>query len=144
MFREEALLPEDQRMQFDAIVTPNHLHLPVALDAGAAGFHVLCDKPATLNLAEAVQLREALASSNCLYGLTHTYAGYPLVKEARCRVASGQLGTVRRVVVQYPQGWLASAEDGEDNKQAAWRLDPARAGLSSCMGDNGVHAAHLL
>ena len=144
MFREEALLPEDQRMQFVAIVTPNHLHLPVALDAVAAGFHVLSDKPATLNLAEAVQLREALALSDCLYGLTHTYAGYPLVKEARCRVASGQLGTVRRVVVQYPQGWLASAADGEINKQPIWRLDPARAGLSSCMGDIGVHAAHLL
>ena len=144
MFREEATLPADQRMQFVVIVTPNHLHLPVALMAIEAGFHVLCDKPATLNLAEAITLREALASSDCLYGLTHTYAGYPLVKEARCRVASGQLGTVRRVIVQYPQGWLANAADGEDDKQPIWRLDPARAGLSSCMGDIGVHAAHLL
>jgi predicted dehydrogenase len=144
MFREEALLPADQRMQFVAIVTPNHLHLPVALAAIAAGFHVLSDKPATLNLAEALELREALASSDCLYGLTHTYAGYPMVKEARCRIASGQLGTVRRVVVQYPQGWLASAEDGEGNKQTIWRLDPEKAGLSCCIGDIGVHAAHLL
>jgi predicted dehydrogenase len=144
MFREEAFLPADQRMQFVSIVTPNHLHLPVALAAITAGFHVLSDKPATLNLAEVVQLREALASSDCLYGLTHTYAGYPMVKEARSRIAAGQLGTVRRVAVQYPQGWLATALEQDQNKQAAWRLDPAKAGVSSCMGDIGVHAAHLL
>ncbi|MEP4485467.1 MAG: Gfo/Idh/MocA family oxidoreductase [Halioglobus sp.] len=144
MFREEALLPVDKRMQFVAIVTPNHLHLPVALEAIAAGFHVLSDKPATLSLAEALQLRSALASGDSLYGLTHTYSGYPMVKEARSRIASGELGEVRRVVVQYPQGWLATAVEHDENKQAAWRLDPATAGVSSCMGDIGVHAANLL
>jgi len=143
MIAAEAALPVAQRMQFVAIVTPNHLHYPVAEAALRGGFHVLCDKPATFNLQEALQLREILAETGLLYGLTHTYTGYPLVKEARARVAAGQLGRVRKIVVEYPQGWLAGPEEDKDNKQAAWRLDPARAGVSSCMGDIGVHAANL-
>lgn len=143
MLRAEAALPPAQRMQFVAIVTPNHLHFPIAEAALRAGFHVLSDKPATLDLQEAIRLREILAETGLLYGLTHTYTGYPLVKEARARVAAGELGRVRKVVVEYAQGWLATrAEDG-DNKQAAWRLDPSRAGASCCMGDIGVHAANL-
>ncbi len=143
MLSQEAALPEHERMQFVAIVTPNHLHFPVAEAALRAGFHVMSDKPATFNLAEALQLRDIIATTGLLYGLTHTYTGYPLIKEAKARVASGDLGTIRKVVVEYSQGWLANREEDEGNKQAAWRLDPARAGVSSCMGDIGVHAANL-
>ncbi len=143
MMIAEAALPAEQRMQFVSIVTPNHLHFPVAEAALRAGFHVLSDKPATFDLAEAQQLAATVEETGQLYGLTHTYTGYPLVKEARERVARGELGTVRRVVVEYPQGWLADRQEDEDNKQAAWRLDPQQAGVSSCMGDIGVHAANL-
>lgn len=143
MMSAEAALPADQRMQFVAVVTPNHQHFPVAQAALAAGFHVLSDKPATLSLSEALALRDTVTETGLLYGLTHTYNGYPLVKEARARVAAGELGAIRKVVVEYPQGWLADRQEDEDNKQAAWRLDPAQAGVSSCMGDIGVHAANL-
>ncbi len=143
MMTAEAALPESERMQFVAIVTPNHMHFPVAEAALRAGFHVMSDKPATFNLDEALRLRDLVQETGLLYGLTHTYTGYPLVKEARERVASGQLGAVRKVVVEYPQGWLAGREEDADNKQAAWRLDPQQAGISSCMGDIGVHAANL-
>jgi predicted dehydrogenase len=143
MMTTEAALPEEQRMQFVVIVTPNCQHFPVAEAALRAGFHVLSDKPATLNLAEAIRLKEIVTETGLLYGLTHTYTGYPLVKEARARVAAGELGTIRKVVVEYPQGWLAEREEDKGNKQAAWRLDPKQAGVSSCMGDIGVHAANL-
>lgn len=143
MMRREAQLPATERMDFVAIVTPNHLHFPVAEAALKAGFHVMSDKPATFDLNEALRLREIVKDSGLLYGLTHTYTGYPLVKEARERIAAGELGTVRKVVVEYIQGWLANAEEQGDNKQAQWRVDPARAGISCCMGDIGVHAADL-
>lgn len=143
MMRAEAALPAAQRMQFAAIVTPNHLHFPVAEAALRGGFHLLSDKPATLNLAEALRLRDIVSETGLLYGLTHTYTGYPLVKEARERIAAGELGTIRKLVVEYPQGWLAERVEAGDNKQAAWRLDPARTGASCCMGDIGVHAANL-
>lgn len=143
MFDSESNLPKDQRMQFVSIVTPNNMHYPAAEAALKAGFHVMSDKPATLDLNQALSLRELLHDSGLLYGLTHTYTGYPLVKEARERVARGDLGRIRKVVVDYPQGWLADRQEDEDNKQAAWRLDPAQAGISSCMGDIGVHAANL-
>jgi predicted dehydrogenase len=144
MMEREAALPEDLRMQFVAIVTPNHMHYPVAEAALQAGFHVMSDKPATFSLAQAIKLRSLVAQTGLLYGLTHTYAGYPLVKEARSRIAAGELGNIRKVVVEYSQGWLAGREeDNSDNKQAAWRLDASKAGISSCMGDIGVHAAHL-
>jgi predicted dehydrogenase len=143
MMIAEAALPTAQRMQFVAIVTPNHQHFPVAEAALHRGFHVLSDKPATLNLDEAIHLRSVLAETGLLYGLTYTYTGSPLVKEARARVAAGELGNIRKLVVEYPQGWLAAREEETDNKQAAWRLDPAQAGVSSCMGDIGVHAANL-
>ncbi len=142
MFVAEARLPASQRMDFVSIVTPNHLHYPVAIEAIKHGFHVISDKPATLNLEEALQLKSTLNNSDCLYALTHTYTGYPMVKEARARVASGQLGAVRKVVVEYSQGWLSSSDD-ESSKQASWRLDPHRSGISCCMGDIGVHAANL-
>ncbi len=143
MLAAEAARPASERMQFVAIVTPNHLHFPIADAALRHGFHVLSDKPATLNLDEALRLRERLRETGLLYGLAHAYTGYPLVKEARARVSAGELGCIRKVVVEYPQGWLADRLEAAGNKQAAWRLDPARAGASGCMGDIGVHAASL-
>ncbi|OUS73487.1 oxidoreductase [Pseudoalteromonas sp. A601] len=142
MFIEEAKLPEDKRIDFVVIVTPNHLHFSIAKLAIESGFHVLSDKPATLNLQEALILEQTLNQTECLYGLTHTYTGYPMIKEARHRIAQGELGNIRKVVVEYSQGWLASNED-EQGKQAKWRLDPAKAGISCCIADIGVHAANL-
>jgi len=143
MFAAEAKRPADERMEFVAIVTPNDLHLPVATAAFKHGFHVLSDKPATTSLAECFELRDAQRASGRLYGLTHPYASYPLVVEAAERVRAGQLGTVRKVLVEYTQGWLAEPIERRGQKQAIWRLDPKRAGLSTCMGDIGVHAFHL-
>ena len=141
MMRAEAALPEGERMDFVAIVTPNHVHFPVAKAALEAGFHVLSDKPATLNLDEVKELAKIVHANSALaYGLTHTYLGYPLVSAARSIVAEGGIGKVRKVFVEYIQGWLA----GEvDNKQADWRTDPARSGISGCMGDIGTHAHNL-
>jgi predicted dehydrogenase len=143
MMRAERQLPADLRMDFVVIVTPNHLHLPVALAAISHDFHVLSDKPATLNLAECLELRAALQARDVLYGLTHAYVGFPLIREAQSRIAGGELGVIRKVIVDYAQGWLAAAEEHSGNKQAQWRLDPARAGAGGCIGDIGVHAAHL-
>jgi predicted dehydrogenase len=143
MFMCEAELGEDERMEFVTIVTPNYLHYPVASAALAAGFHVLSDKPATVSLAEAQSLREELRTTGLLYGLTHPYTAYPMVVEARQRVARGDIGTVRKVLVEYTQGWLAEPIEHRGDRQASWRLDPRRAGSSSCMADIGVHAFHL-
>jgi predicted dehydrogenase len=142
MFAQEAQKPASERMQFVSIVTPNHLHFPVAKAAIEAGFHVMSDKPATFTLQEAIDLKAVLDNHDVLYGLTHTYTGYPLVREAKQMIADGKLGEIRKVVVEYSQGWLSDVP-GDDNKQAAWRLDPKRAGVSCCMGDIGVHAANL-
>ena len=140
MLQAEAAKPADERMEFVAIVTPNHVHFPVAKAALEAGFHVLSDKPATLNLAEAVALREIVQKSGKAYGLTHTYLGYPLVDVARQIVAEGGIGRPRKVFVEYIQGWLAAELE---NKQSEWRVDPARSGPSGCMGDIGTHAHNL-
>lgn len=143
MMAKEAALAPQTRIDFVAIVTPNHLHFPVAKAALEHGFHVLSDKPATLNLDEALALHSLLNTTGLLYGLTHTYAGYPMIKQARAMVADGALGAIRKILVEYPQGWLADAKVELSSKQAQWRLDPARAGVSSCVGDIGSHAAHL-
>jgi len=142
MFKAEALLPLDERMEFVVIVTPNLLHFPVAKSAIEHGFHVLSDKPATLNLSEALKLKRVVEKHNCLYGLTHTYNGYPLIKQAKYLIDQGELGNIVKVVVEYSQGWLASKND-EQSKQASWRLDPQKSGISCCMADIGVHAANL-
>ncbi|MDT8761011.1 Gfo/Idh/MocA family oxidoreductase [Sphingomonas psychrotolerans] len=139
----EAALPEDQRMQALAIVTPNHLHAPAAIAALDAGFHVMSEKPMALNLAEALAIEQAVARSDRLYGLAFTYSGYPLVEEARLRVARGDLGAIRLVQVEYSQGWLSQPIDRDGQKQAEWRTDPARAGLGGCLGDIGTHAFQL-
>jgi len=143
MFAAEAKLPLGDRIDFVSIVTPNFLHFPVAKAALGYGFHVVCDKPMTFNLAEARELTAIVKKSGLLFGLTHNYTGYPLVKEARARVRSGQLGAIRKVVVEYPQGWLASKLESSGQKQADWRTDPKRAGASCCMGDIGTHAENL-
>ena len=143
MFKAEARLPADERMEFVAIVTPNHVHFPPAKQALESGFHVLSDKPATLNLAEAKKLAEIVKKTGKLYGLTHNYTGYPLVKEARALVAAGKLGKIRKVVVEYPQGWLATRLEASGQKQAAWRVDPKRSGAAGSMGDIGTHAENL-
>lgn len=143
MMLGEADLPVDERMEFVAIVTPNDSHYDIASTALANGFHVLCDKPATLDLAQAKALQKQVEASGLLYGLTHTYTGYPMVQEARERVARGDLGSITKIIVEYTQGWLAQVMGADEGKQAAWRLDPKQAGVSCCMGDIGVHAANL-
>lgn len=143
MFDAESQLPADQRMQCVVIVTPNHMHFPVASAAVAKGFHVISDKPATLSLEECQQLAKQLAASNCLYALTHPYASYPMVIEARERVATGELGRIRKVIVEYTQGWLAEPIEQSGQKQASWRTDVTKSGASCCMGDIGVHAFNL-
>ncbi len=143
MITAEAALPADQRMDFVAIVTPNHMHFPPAKMALEHGFHVLSDKPATFNLAEAKELQKLVKKTGLLYGLTHNYTGYPLIKEARELVATGKLGKIRKVVVEYPQGWLATRIEESGQKQAAWRTDPKRSGAAGCIGDIGTHAENL-
>lgn len=143
MMSSEAALPDSERMDFVAIVTPNHVHFPAAKAALEAGFHVLSDKPATFNLSEAKELQEIVKRTGLLYGLTHNYTGYPLVKQARQMVADGKLGKIRKIVVEYPQGWLATKLEDADQKQAAWRTDPTKSGAAGCIGDIGTHAENL-
>ncbi len=143
LVRKEAALPADRRIDFVSIVTPNHVHFPAAKAALEGGFHVLSDKPATFDLAEAKQLAAIVKKTGLLYGLTHNYTGYPLVKEARDLVAAGKLGKIRKVVVEYPQGWLATKLEASGQKQAAWRTDPKRSGAAGCIGDIGTHAENL-
>ncbi len=143
MIHAEKALPAEQRMDFVSIVTPNHMHFPPAKMALENGFHVLSDKPATFNLAEAKELSNLVHHSGLLYGLTHNYTGYPMVKQAREMVHAGALGKIRKVVVEYPQGWLATRLEESGQKQAAWRTDPARSGAAGCVGDIGTHAENL-
>jgi predicted dehydrogenase len=143
MILAEKALPADKRMDFVSIVTPNHMHFAPAKMALENGFHVLSDKPATFNLAEAKSLAGIVAQTGLLYGLTHNYTGYPLVKQAREMVLSGALGKIRKVVAEYPQGWLATRLEESGQKQAAWRTDPARSGAAGCVGDIGTHAENL-
>src|SRR4029077_8530992 len=126
-----------------AIVTPNHLHAPVAEVFLQAGFHVICDKPLTTTLAEAVALRDLAGHSGRVFCVTHNYAGYPLVRHARAMVAADVLGSIRLVQVEYPQEWLTEPLERQGHKQAEWRTDPARSGAGGCLGDIGTHAYHL-
>jgi predicted dehydrogenase len=142
MIEREAKRPDG--IDFVAIVTPNHLHLPIARAAMEAGLHVMSDKPATANLAEALELKEIVTRTHRLYALTFTYTGYPMVREARELCGSGALGPVRKVLVEYLQGWLSLPLETSGQKQAEWRSDPARSGIGGCIGDIGVHAFNLL
>ena len=143
MLQQEAALGANERMDFVSIVTPNHLHFPAAKAALEAGFHVVCDKPMTLTVAEAEELRDVVERSGLVFALTHNYTGYPMVKEARRRVANGDFGAIRRVLVEYPQGWLTQKIEDEGQKQAAWRSDPAKSGAAGAIGDIGTHAENL-
>jgi len=141
MLAREAARPDGIEMV--AITTPNHLHLPQARAALAAGLAVMSDKPATATLAEARELADAVGGAAQPYALTFTYTGYPMIREAKARIAAGDIGAVRKVVVEYFQGWLADRIEDQGNRQAAWRVDPAKAGLGGCIGDIGVHAFNL-
>lgn len=143
MIKRESQLPADQRMDFLTIVTPNHAHFGPAMMALDHGFHVVIDKPISFTLDEAKQLKKKVEETGLLLLLTHTYAGYPMVKQARNMVKMGELGKIRKILVEYPQGWLSRLSEKDGNAQAAWRTDPARSGKSGCMGDIGTHAAHL-
>ena len=143
LVNKEAALPPDTRVDFVAIVTPNHVHFPAAKAALEHGFHVLSDKPATFDLAEAKALAALVKKTGLLYGLTHNYTGYPLVKEARDMIAAGKIGKIRKIVVEYPQGWLATRVEASGQKQASWRTDPKKSGAAGCIGDIGTHAENL-
>ena len=144
MFTKEAQLPSDEKMDFVAIVTPNHVHFEPAMMALEHGFHVFLEKPMTLNLTEAKQLEQMIQQTGLLFGLAHTYTGYPMVREARARVTSGAIGTVRKIFVNYHQGWLSELSEKEGNKQASWRTDPSKSGQCGAMGDIGTHAFNLM
>lgn len=140
----EASLPESRRIQVVSIVTPNHLHHPVARAFLERGFHVVCDKPLTTNVEDAEELCRLAGKKDRILAVTHNYTGYPMVKEARTLVRGGGLGAVRKIVVEYSQGWLRTLLEAEGHKQAEWRGDPERAGVSSALGDIGSHAHDLV
>lgn len=143
MILSEKQLPENERMHFVSIVTPNHVHFGPAKMALEQGFHVIIDKPITFSLAEARQLKKVVDKSGLVLALTHTYTGYPMVKEARNLVKTGKLGAVRKIYVEYPQGWLSGPLEKSGQKQASWRTDPSRSGAGGAIGDIGTHAANL-
>lgn len=143
MFKRETKLPEGEKMDFVSIVTPNFVHFEPAMMALENGFHVVLEKPMTFTLEEALKLKEKVEETGLILALTHTYSGYPAIKHAKYMVTSGELGKIRKVYVEYPQGWLASDVEKRGNIQAAWRTDPKRSGKAGCMGDIGTHAHHL-
>lgn len=143
LFEREKQLPEDERVEVISIVTPNHVHFEPAKMALQSGFHVILDKPATFSLEEAKELKKIVSETGRFFCLTHTYTGYPMVKEARQLIGVGKLGRIKKVYVEYPQGWLSTFEEGADNKQAAWRTDPKQSGIAGAMGDIGTHAFNL-
>jgi predicted dehydrogenase len=143
MIRNESKMPADKRIDFVTIVTPNFAHFAPAILALENGFNVVIEKPMTFTLDEAKQLQEKVKETGLSLCLTHTYSGYPMVKQAKAMIAAGTFGKIRKIYVEYPQGWLSKLSEREGNKQAAWRTDPKRSGKSGAMGDIGTHAAHL-
>ena len=143
MLESERALGPEQRMDFAAIVTPNHLHYEQARRCLENGFHVVVDKPLCFSLEEARALEQVVARTQKILAVTYTYSGYPLVKQARALIGSGRIGVVRKVYVEYPQGWLSTDLERSGNKQAGWRTDPAKSGAGGAIGDIGTHAAHL-
>lgn len=143
MFEREKALPADQRLDFVSVVTPNHVHFGPSQMALQSGFHVLVEKPIAFSLAEAKTLEKTVNKTGLLLGLTHTYTGYPLVKEARKMVADGAFGKIRKIYVEYPQGWLSTLLEKAGNMQASWRTDPKQSGMGGAIGDIGTHAANL-
>lgn len=143
MAEKQAELPEGDRIDFVSVVTPNFLHFPICKTFIEAGFNIICDKPMTTTVDEAETLCELVDEHDVIFALTHNYTGYPMVKQARKLVEDGKLGDIRKIVVEYPQGWLATPLEQEGAKQAEWRTDPDRAGISSAVGDIGSHAENL-
>ncbi len=143
MARAESAAPRDARLDFVVIVTPNHQHFPPAKLFLESGFNVVCDKPATFDLAEAKALKKIVARTKKVFALTHNYTGNAMVKQARDLVRDGRLGPIRKVVVEYPQGWLSTHLEATGQKQASWRTDPKRSGAAGCIGDIGTHAENL-
>ncbi|WAC39153.1 Gfo/Idh/MocA family protein [Pedobacter sp. SL55] len=143
MIKKESELPEDKRIHFITIVTPNFAHFAPAMMALEHGFNVVIEKPMTLTLEEAKLLQQKVEETGLTLCLTHTYSGYPMVKQAKEMVKDGALGKIRKIIVEYPQGWLNTLSEREGNAQAAWRTDPKKSGKSGCIGDIGTHAAHL-
>ncbi len=143
MIKKESELPENERIHFVTIVTPNFAHFAPAMMALEHGFNVVIEKPMTLTLEEAKQLQQKVEETGLTLCLTHTYSGYPMVKQAKEMVKDGVLGKIRKIIVEYPQGWLSTLSEREGNAQAAWRTDPKKSGKSGCIGDIGTHAAHL-
>ncbi len=143
MIEKESKLPADKRIDFVTIVTPNFAHFAPAMLALEYGFNVVIEKPIALSLDEAKQLQKKVEETGLILCLTHTYSGYPMVKQARAMVKEGKLGAIRKIMVEYPQGWLSTLTEREGNAQAAWRTDPSKSGKSGCMGDIGTHAAQL-
>ncbi|MDP8239183.1 MAG: Gfo/Idh/MocA family oxidoreductase, partial [Candidatus Hatepunaea meridiana] len=143
MIERELKLPVGERVDFVSITTPNNWHFPIAVDFLQAGFHVMCEKPMTFDVAEARKLHKLVKQKRLVFGLMHNYTGYPMVKLARDMVRQGELGKIRKIVVQYPQGWLATALEQTGQQQASWRTDPKQSGGSGCMGDIGTHAENL-
>ncbi len=144
MLETEASRPQDDRMEVVLITTPNHLHHPQIMAALDKGFHVICDKPVAISLKQALEIEEKVRATGLIFVLTHTYTGYPLVKEANELVRSGKLGKIRKVVADYPQGWLATPIEQEGQKQASWRTNPEFSGPGGCLGDIGIHAENLV
>ncbi|MCX8481780.1 MAG: Gfo/Idh/MocA family oxidoreductase [Sediminibacterium sp.] len=143
LFEKESKLPPNERIDFVSIVTPNFAHFAPAMMALDYGFNVVIEKPITFSLEEAQQLKQKLKETKLLLCLTHTYAGYPMVKAARSIIEEKKLGKIRKVIVEYPQGWLSKLSEREGNAQAAWRTDPKKSGKAGSIGDIGTHAAHL-
>jgi len=143
MISTESKLDTNIKMDFVAIVTPNYLHFLPAKLALENGFHVICDKPATISLDEAKKLEQLVKQTGLVFALTHNYTGYPMVKQARSMISSQQLGKIRKIVVEYPQGWLATRLESTGQKQASWRSDPAKSGIAGAIGDIGTHAENL-
>lgn len=143
LIEQESALPEDQRVDFISVATPNHTHFGIAKAALDAGFNVICDKPMTFDLAQAEELAQTVESSGAVFALTHNYTGYPLVRHAREMALSGELGEIQAIRTNYIQGWLRSRLENEDQKQARWRTDPEKSGAAGSFGDIGTHAYNL-
>tara|TARA_B100001057_G_scaffold282114_1_gene282500 strand:- start:27469 stop:28617 length:1149 start_codon:yes stop_codon:yes gene_type:complete len=144
MISKESSKSEDQRMDIVSIVTPNHLHYDPAIKSLDNGFPVIIDKPLTFDSNQAKKLVEKVNQTKLPFAVTHTYTGYPMIKEAKNIIKSGKLGTIRKVAVEYPQGWLTTSLENTDNKQASWRTDPSKSGKAGSMGDIGTHAANMV
>jgi predicted dehydrogenase len=143
MITKEKNLPADVRMDFVSVVTPNHLHFLPSQLSMENGFHVLCEKPLAFSSKEAEQMEQLVNKTGLVFGVTHNYTGYPMVKEAKALIKAGELGKIRKVMVEYPQGWLSERIEAGGQKQAGWRTDPKQAGISCCVGDIGTHAENL-